>query len=1193
MEIQDLKPGFSFHFFSLPLSISPPFPSNSHSLLPAAVLLRPPFFSGNLRPFVLFRHFAGRRFCERSNGVCSSMLLSRSPFGIGFDADRALPAISQSQACDSDDLSALLGFSAGLKAPIEGWGSSNSSSSDCCRWPGVYCDPPPVFTGRRRVIGVDLSANRLQGSLSENLTGLDHLRHLNLSSNVLRGSVPPALFLLPRLELLDLSMNGLSGSFPPDINLPAIKIFNVSNNLFNGTLPIFTSSPNLTALDVRNNNLSGSITADFCHSSPQIQSLSFSVNFFAGNLPAGFGNCRSLVQLSAHTNEISGVLPEDLFTLQSLKYLHLQQNGLSGSLSESIGNLSNLLQLDISVNNFFGVLPNVFDRMSNLESFCAQNNEFNGTLPGSFSNLTNIRVLNLRNNSLNGKIDLNCSSMAMLSTLDLGSNHFTGFIPSSLSQCSKLNSLNLASNHLVGEIPTSFRIFSSLLYLSLSKNRFTNVLSALDTLQHCSNLTVLVLTSNFGGGETMPVGGISGFKKMEVFVLANCHLSGYIPAWLAGSTNLRVLDMSWNQLGGSIPTWLGSFDSLFYLDLSNNSLTGEIPESFVQLKGMIYANASAGGSSAQDFPFFMKKNASAKALQYNTVGSFPPSLILSNNRLVGSIPPGFGNLKMLLALDLHKNDLSGTIPEEISGMANLESLDLSYNNLTGNIPAELSKLNFLSSFHVSYNNLVGPIPSGGQFSTFSHSDFVGNKNLCGFHLSSCESEAPSSPESRKKKNKASILGAAVGIGVGTTFLLIIVYMAASRFMSTKQEENAKVVADTDDLESAGSRLVSLFHNKDSKEISINALLKSANNFDPALIIGCGGFGLVYKATLEDGKKVAIKRLSGDFCQMEREFHAEVEALSRAHHENLVLLQGYCKVGKDRLLVYSFMENGSLDYWLHERTDGPSILNWMRRVKIAQGAARGLAYLHQSCQPNIIHRDIKSSNILLDEHFEAHLADFGLARLTRPYDSHVTTDLVGTLGYIPPEYSQASLATFKGDIYSFGVVLLELLTCRRPVDISKPKGSRELVLWVLQMKKERREAEVLDPCIYQKELERQLCSALEIACLCVSESPKSRPSTQQLVAWLENIGSEGYSDRRAFLLTERPIFAAAVSHCPAPTIWQLLRELGPEYKLPFAGHSLGSCVAMLATVIVVNGMHQFGGMARNQIPCYAVAPGRCM
>ncbi|KAK8938792.1 Phytosulfokine receptor 1 [Platanthera zijinensis] len=875
---------------------------------------------------------------------------------------QALPAISQSQACDSDDLSALLGFSAGLKAPIVGWGSSNSSSSDCCRWPGVYCDPPPVFTGRRRVIGVDLSANRLQGSISENLTGLDHLRHLNLSSNALRGSVPPALFLLPRLELLDLSTNGLSGSFPPVINLPAIKIFNVSNNLFNGTLPIFTSSPNLTALDVRNNNLSGSITADFCHSSPQIQSLSFSVNSFAGNLPAGFGNCRSLVQLSVHTNEISGVLPEDLFTLQSLKHLHLQQNGLSGSLSESIGNLSNLLQLDISVNNFFGVLPNVFDRMSNLESFCAQNNEFNGTLPGSFSNLTNIRVLNLRNNSLNGKIDLNCSSMAMLSTLDLGSNHFTGFIPSSLSQCSKLNSLNLASNHLVGEIPSSFRIFDSLLYLSLSKNRFTNVLSALDTLQHCSNLTVLVLTSNFGVGETIPVAGITGFKKIEVFVLANCHLSGYIPPWLTGSTNLRVLDMSWNQLGGSIPAWLGSFDSLFYLDLSNNSLTGEIPESFVQLKGMIYANASAGGSLTQDFPFFMKRNASAKAL-------------------------------------------SGTIPEEISGMANLESLDLSYNNLTGNIPAELSKLNFLSSFDVSYNNLVGPIP---------------------------------------------------------------------------------------------------------KEISINALLKSANNFDPALIIGCGGFGLVYKATLEDGKKVAIKRLSGDFCQMEREFHAEVEALSRAHHENLVLLQGYCKVGKDRLLVYSFMENGSLDYWLHERTDGPSILNWMRRVKIAQGAARGLAYLHQSCQPNIIHRDIKSSNILLDEHFEAHLADFGLARLTRPYDSHVTTDLVGTLGYIPPEYSQASLATFKGDIYSFGVVLLELLTCRRPVDISKPKGSRELVLWVLQMKKERREAEVFDPCIYQKELERQLCSALEIACLCVGESPKSRPSTQQLVAWLENIGSEGCS-----------------------------------------------------------------------------------
>ncbi|XP_020581339.1 phytosulfokine receptor 1 [Phalaenopsis equestris] len=1015
---------------------------------------------------------------------------------------------SLSQACDSGDLSALLGFSAGMASAIQGWGSNSSSSSstsDCCRWPGVLCDS--LVLGEGRVIGLDLAERSLRGSISDSLAGLDRLMNLNLSFNFLRGSVPQKIFLLSGLEFLDLSMNGLSGSLPPNPDLPSIKSFNLSNNLFSGILPIFSSSVKLIAFDVRNNSFSGPIRADFCSSFSQIQNLIFTMNAFSGQFPVGFGNCQALVQLSIDVNEISGGLPDDLFTLKSLKYLHLQQNSLSGSLSERFSNLSNLLHVDLSMNNFFGFIPNVFDKLSKLESFSAQNNGFNGTLPISFSNLTNLRVLNLRNNSLSGEINLNCSAMHMLSTINLGSNHFTGFIPSSLSHCSNLNSLNLAKNNLIGEIPDSFKLLNSLSYLSLSNNSFTNISSALQTLQHCSNLTILVLTLNFHGGETIPVEGIYGFTNMKVLVIANCGFSGSIPTWLTRSTNLSILDLSWNKLSGSIPPWLGNFDALFYLDISNNSLRGEIPVSLAGLKSLIHPNSSIQAPSILNFPFFVKRNASVKAFQYNNLGSFPPSLILSNNELVGPIPPEFGSLKLLLVLDLHKNNLSGSMPEELSGMASLEKLDFSYNHLTGNIPAALTKLNFLSNFDVSFNNLVGPIPSGGQFSTFSGSDFIGNQDLCGFHLSPCQSETSHLPQSRKQTSKAMIAGVAVGMATGITFLLIIIYLVVSKFLSRKQEDNAKVVANNDDgLEAAGSPLEVVFHNKDNKEMSINAILKSTNNFDQSFLIGCGGFGLVYKASLEDGRKVAIKRLSGDFCQMEREFQAEVEALSMAQHENLVLLQGYCKVGKDRLLIYSFMENGSLDYWLHERTDGASMLCWFRRLKIAQGAARGMAYLHQSCQPNIIHRDIKSSNILLDEHFEAHLADFGLARLILPYDTHVTTDLVGTLGYIPPEYGQASIATFKGDIYSFGVVLLELLTGRRPVDITKPKGSRELVLWVLKMK-ERKETELFDPIIYRKELEKQLLRALEIACLCVNESPKLRPSTQQLVSWIDSIDRE--------------------------------------------------------------------------------------
>jgi hypothetical protein len=400
--------------------------------------------------------------------------------------------------------------------------------------------------------------------------------------------------------------------------------------------------------------------------------------------------------------------------------------------------------------------------------------------------------------------------------------------------------------------------------------------------------------------------------------------------------------------------------------------------------------------------------------------------------------------------------------------------------------------------------LSGDIPAGGQFSTFTSEDFAGNHALHFPRNSSSTKNSPDTEAPHRKKNKATLVALGLGTAVGVIFVLCIASVVISRIIHSRmQEHNPKAVANADDCsESLNSSLVLLFQN--NKDLGIEDILKSTNNFDQAYIVGCGGFGLVYKSTLPDGRRVAIKRLSGDYSQIEREFQAEVETLSRAQHDNLVLLEGYCKIGNDRLLIYAYMENGSLDYWLHERADGGALLDWQKRLQIAQGSARGLAYLHLSCEPHILHRDIKSSNILLDENFEAHLADFGLARLICAYETHVTTDVVGTLGYIPPEYGQSPVATYKGDVYSFGIVLLELLTGRRPVDMCRPKGSRDVVSWVLQMKKEYRETEVFDPTIYDKENESQLIRILEIALLCVTAAPKSRPTSQQLVEWLDHI-----------------------------------------------------------------------------------------
>ncbi|CAM0946831.1 unnamed protein product [Alopecurus aequalis] len=1017
---------------------------------------------------------------------------------------------SPASSCTDHEKTSLLRFLAGLSHD-GGLAASWQDSTDCCKWRGITCRQDGMVTN------VMLASKGLEGHISESLGNLTGLQYLNLSHNSLSGGLPLELVSSSSITILDVSFNQLNGTLhelPSSTPARPLQVLNISSNLFAGQFPSTTwkAMENLRALNASNNSFSGPMPTGVCNTSSSLTVLDLCLNKLSGNIPTGIGNCSRLRDLRAGYNRLSGTLPDNLFDATLLEHLSFPNNDLHGGLdSTRMTNLRNLVTLDLGGNEFSGKIPDSIGQLKKLEELHLNNNNMSGELPSALSNCTNLITIDLKSNNFSGELrKVNFSNLPSLKTLDLYLNQFNGTVPESLYSCSNLTALRVSSNKLDGQLSPRISDLKHLNFLSLASNSFKNITNALHILRSSINLTTLLIGDNFRG-ELMPEDDrIDGFENLQVLDIGSCQLLGKIPLWISRLTNLEMLLLNSNQLTGPIPGWINSLSHLFFMDVSNNTLTGDIPLTLTEMPMLeSMENATHWDPRVFELPIY-----SSPSLQYRVVTSFPTVLNLSHNYFTGVIPQQIGQLKMLVALDLSFNKLSGQIPESICNLTNLQVLDLSSNNLTGAIPAAMNSLNFLSSFNVSNNDLEGPIPSGGQFNTFQNSSFAGNPNLCGSMLTHKCGSASIPSSYTKHRDKKAVFAIAFGVffgGIAVLLLLVrlLVSIRMKGFTAKTERENNGNVEETS-IYSSSEKTVVVMRTARSKgeesKLKLSDILKATNNFDKANIIGCGGYGLVYKAELHDGSKLAIKKLNGEMCLMEREFSAEVDALTMAHHENLVPLWGYCIQGNTRLLIYSYMQNGSLDDRLHNRDDdASSLLDWPMRLKIAQGASLGLSYIHDDCKPHIVHRDIKSSNILLDKEFKAYVADFGLARLILPNQTHVTTELVGTMGYIPPEYGQAWVATLRGDIYSFGVVLLELLTGRRPVIFLST--TKELVPWVLQMRSEGKQIEVLDPTLRGTGYDEQMLMVLETACKCVDHDQFRRPAIMEVVSRLAGIDAD--------------------------------------------------------------------------------------
>lgn len=880
--------------------------------------------------------------------------------------------------------------------------------------------------------------------------GLMHHRvvEINLNDSGLVGFLPPVLSNLTQLRYLQLVNNHFSGPIPSELsslgNLVELKLG--SNNL-QGQIPASLSSlAHLKLIFLNDNDLSGTIPPSFFFNCTLLKNVDFSGNRLTGEIPLEIGNCLELWSLNLYSNQLFGRIPVSLANATGMVSLDLENNSISGELpSEVFSKFQELLFLHLSDNHMIS-----HENNTNLEPFFT-----------ALANCSGLMELELAGMGLGGSLSSSIGELSLsMEKLQLQENKIHGSVPGAIRNLSYLTLLNLTSNLLTGTIPAEIGELSHLEQLSLSHNFFTGIAAAFGQLPY---LGLIDLSHNNLSGQ-IP-GDFGNLASLNFLFLNNNLLTGNIPSSLGRCTALQKLDLSYNRLTGRVPPEItGLREMRWFLNLSHNQLEGPLPIEISKL------------SSVEEID-------------------------LSSNHFNGSIFSQISSCYALKLINVSNNSIQGHLPDSLGDLRSIVAIDVSRNNLSGMIPTSLNKNSTLIFLNLSYNNFDGEIPNGGVFDSITSSSFLENPHLCD------GSKIQGIPTCKHKRERQ-YFHSRIFVIIFSIVIFISGFVSTVCCVIGCQRLRAIIISSTK-IDNERKRPPELTHK--FPRITYKELLEATARFDEQRLVGSGSYGRVYKGILPDGTNIAVKVLQFQTGNSTKSFNRECQVLKRIRHRNLIRIITACSLPEFKALVLPYMSNGSLDARLYPQT-GSSDLNLVQRVSICSDIAEGMAYLHHHSPVKVIHCDLKPSNVLLNEDMTALVSDFGIARLIMTVESgnsgvientgnSTANVLCGSIGYIAPEYGSGSSLSTKGDVYSFGVLVLEMVTRKRPTD-DKFAGGLNLHKYVKHHYHMQMENAVDNSLIralrdqtteVRRMWEVAIGELVELGILCTQESPFMRPT----------------------------------------------------------------------------------------------------